>query len=33
VVLYLSKPGERGQHYTPLFDVPLHYVMPRVRSA
>ncbi len=33
VVLYLSKSGERGSHYTPLFEVPLQYPMPRVRSA
>ncbi|UTW13964.1 RNA 2',3'-cyclic phosphodiesterase [Marinobacterium rhizophilum] len=33
VVLYLSKPGERGSLYTPLFEVPLQYSLPRVRSA
>ncbi len=33
VVLYLSKVGERGSLYTPLFEVPLQYALPRVRSA
>ncbi|ANG65119.1 2'-5' RNA ligase [Marinobacterium aestuarii] len=33
VVLYMSKVGERGSLYTPLFEVPLQYSLPRVRSA
>nr|WP_245635187.1 RNA 2',3'-cyclic phosphodiesterase [Marinobacterium profundum] len=33
VVLYMSKPGERGSLYNPLFEVPLQYPLPRVRSA
>ncbi|WP_020682070.1 RNA 2',3'-cyclic phosphodiesterase [Marinobacterium rhizophilum] len=33
VVLYLSKPGERGSLYTPLFEVPLQYGLQRARYA